>query len=163
MKKDKISFQGSIFFHLGFPKTGTMAIQNEVFPNLQGVEYLGMSATKAAPSCYRDFTDKLYPNAEFSLNRLVNQFAQYENRGSKTVLISHVFPTNPENLIKHSDYDMFFKILSESFANYKVIFTIRRPSDLLKSLYLHENNGLDIINGLTQILCKSIENLWISP
>lgn len=143
MKKRKIKFSGDLVLHLGFPKTGTMALQNEIFPEIDGAYYLGMSANVKSPKTYQELTLNLHPQGTQFSPRLEDTLDWVESIGFTKVLLSHVYPTNPDNLLKIRDVSQFLDLLDERISSYKLLFTVRTPSKLLESLYLHESNGLD--------------------
>jgi len=140
MKKILLPKNLNITLHLGFPKTGTMALQNEIIPNLLDLGYIGMSSTRSSSNIYNTLTTNLFPGSNpdcTELNKIIISNPQ------KSFLISHVFPTNPSNLIYFNSISDFINKISSFINNYNLIFTVRKPSSLLTSLYLHENKGLD--------------------
>lgn len=140
MKKILIPENLNFTLHLGFPKTGTMALQNEIIPNLHDLTYIGMSANRNSSNIYNILTANIFPGSNPDFTELNNFIKENPN---KSFLISHVYPTNPTNLIHFKSISDFINKISIFISPYNLIFTVRKPSNLLTSLYLHENKGLD--------------------
>ena len=76
MKKKKI------FIHIGFPKTGTTYLQNNIFPNIKDAIYLGkpfVDEIKKIEENILKLNDKDYENKKIDLINTVEKVLNQKN------------------------------------------------------------------------------------
>ncbi len=131
-----------VYFHIGFPRTGSTFLQKNIFENQKNINYLGPKYHESKPPFLTDRLMSLIN--QMSLENDMNEknanliFKNLKLSDTKINLISSekflTFEINYfENLIKIK------KLLSLKKNNikFKVFFVIRNQFDVLKSYYFH--------------------------
>lgn len=122
-------------FHIGFHKTGTTFLQAHVFPNLNGIDYLGRRYDKKDPldaNKARAIWNDDHVRA-ISHHRDKKALKKLEGQLTGNCLISH------ERLCR--DWKTSLRNIKD-LDDTTVIIVIRRHRDLLKSRFLHNRNML---------------------
>ncbi len=121
-----------IAFHVGFVKTATTTMQKVVFPALRGVNYLGIPASDPeldAAICGLCQTDGIKWSAEQTAD-----------------IFSRPLGSDRLNLVSYENYALYESKdkttvaarIKTLFPEAKIIFTIRRQSDLVESWYFQK-------------------------
>lgn len=130
-----------LYIHVGFMKTATKTLQNQVFSKIEGAYNIGLP--------YQDKESKIILNHLSNANCLNYDEEKVRAYFEKVMLAKPKEKTltilSFENLVRSRDNDIevIARRLKAIFPNAKIIFTIREQKQWLKSLYLHEidNNG----------------------
>src|SRR5258706_14314689 len=115
-----------LYIHVGYPKTGTTFLQNEIFPKLQEVNYI-------KSLLIRPETSRIIRQDEFSFdydqiqNNLERHFVKGKNVLSNEGLIGDFF------LCKLVNNKLIADRLKRLFPNAKIIISLRNQYDLMES------------------------------
>ena len=117
-----------VYIHIGYPKTGTTFLQNEIFPKLNEVHYIRSDRI-------RPETSKIMRQEEFSFD-----YEQVKNNLEKHLVDGKNLISNEGfmgNLLvgKAINNKLIADRLAFLFPNVKIIITIRNQYDLVESLY----------------------------
>lgn len=142
MKKKKI------FIHLGFPKTASTYLQNNIFPNMKETLYLG----KPFENTIRILEYKILKLNETQYEQekkdLINSLEKIFNKPNNKYILSHegflrcTRYNEPDNPISNNIFQTL-KRLDEIFSNYcevNFILVIRKYDDMLRSYLLQFHN-----------------------
>jgi hypothetical protein len=122
-----------LYIHIGYPKTGTTFLQQQIFPKVQGLKCINIRAIDSALSKIM-YQDELSFNCEQIKTEMIAHFAQGKNIISFESLIGEIF----NKLINNT---LIAQRLAKLFPEAKIIITIRNQYDLIESLYrqyIHE-------------------------
>jgi hypothetical protein len=121
-------------FHVGLPKTGTTYLQDEIFPNISGIKYLG----KLRGDYNTQATDQFF-------SELFNDTDSYSSLAQRTLFKSEILPdldAGRPNVISQEafsrgivDRGVLLQRIVEAHGQVRILFTIRRQQDLLQSMY----------------------------
>jgi hypothetical protein len=135
-----------IFIHVGFPKTGTTFLQNNIFPNIKEALYLGKPFDDLMNTLEKSiltFTQRKYEDEKEGLLNLIHKILNKNQ--SSLYLLSH------EGFLRSTRYSKIqrpvpnniletLKRLNELFSVYCEVYfiiTLRNYNDILKS-YFHQ-------------------------
>lgn len=118
---------GEKIVHIGYPKTGSTYLQQEIFPSLQGMKYVDFH------TCVKLFEDVIYlDDLDYNRDQTSKAFSRYGKEES--TLFSQEALTGPPFTFKGLNRSSIPQRLKELGFS-KVIITIRNQSDILDSLY----------------------------
>lgn len=117
--------------HIGFPKTGTTALQRHVFPTLETLAYLGPNSgppfSTLAENLFRADDEAYEPDSLRAC--LVQACPPKEINGSRSLLVSH------EGFGRHHHGGRTAERLHRLLPDSTVVAVVRSQTSLLRSLY----------------------------
>lgn len=168
MKKENV-----VFLHIGYPKTGTTTLQKYLFPKHSGIKSLQLDSELG-------FIKNIFTCRENSIKRNIKAIAdelsgqvtdEYKNyiySSESFTSFSMFFRQNPYPYIYTLDPNSTARKLKTAFLetrifdDVKIIVTIRRQDDLLKSIYAQVYNLVykryKVTNTFQKFINYSIKN-----
>jgi len=127
-----------IYIHVGYPKNASTTLQTDIFPNINGLLYLGRYYQDTQAYHTKELSDALYDVAmkdsidfsdELNIKRIRLTLNKIGTKFNKVLISSEAFSNNvaDRGLIAHR--------LKVIFPEAKIIIIIRNQVDALKSMY----------------------------
>ncbi len=155
-----------IILHLGYPKTGTTFLQENVYPTLTNLQYLGKFYPK------KEIDDENTINIERIRNyicnskfndlniekKIVSEFKNITNKNTTYLLSAEFFFDIEVNEIRNNQVEIVmlhtvcnraFEFFHKYFESVEIMITIRNPDTLLHRMYLDRYSYYRHINIIT--------------
>lgn len=168
LKKEKI-----IYLHIGYPKTGTTTLQRYLFPKHSGLRSLQsdgeLSFIKDIFHCRENSLKRnIKPIAKELANHITDKYDHYIYSSESLTSFSMFFRYNPSPYIYTLDPNSVARKLktafleTEVFDKVKILVTIRKQDDILKSMYAQVYNlvfkRFKVTNTFDKFIKYAIEN-----
>tara|TARA_B110000285_G_C15142469_1_gene631908 strand:- start:7235 stop:8233 length:999 start_codon:yes stop_codon:yes gene_type:complete len=119
-----------VYLHIGFQKTASTYLQDNVFPHFEGVKFVNKNKyVNKWLGCLRSFDTSYFHNKNNIYKKLESEYSESQKfLISKEVLVGNPFANFSDNTsIAHT--------LKKSFPDAKILLIIRKQDDLLNYLY----------------------------
>ncbi len=132
--------QGPRYIHVGYPKTATTYLQQEVFPHVPGIAYLGKPLhDKAVETAFADlrFLDDVSFRKDECFERLRSYVRSKGGQSDNGLLLSYEGFVCPKHWgTRLADRSIIAQRLHQVFGEAKIIITLREQISWLGSYYL---------------------------
>lgn len=172
-----------IYWHIGYPKTGTTFLQKLVFPKLDDINFIGRNLILplSIEYLFNSILNILLPKnkrkygryfREYYLDRLAYDDV-FDKKKFINKILKHIDSTK-DNLVSNENLfdtvnlertiDRIIIISKELGFDYEIIMTIREPSKIILSRYMHNMNNIPKadIYSLEDVL-KFEDNKFCTP
>ncbi len=132
-----------VYFHIGYPRTGSTFLQKKIFETHYGINYLGPkyhnpNVKPFLTNQIMNLIDKLDPNKELNIKISNEIFKNLKLSEKKINLISsEKFLTFENDYFKNLIKLKKLLYLQNGDISFKVFFVVRNQFDVLKSYYFH--------------------------
>ena len=133
-----------IYIHLGFPKTASTYLQNNIFPHMKGALYLGKPFENTISILEKKILKLNETQYEQEKKDLINSLEKIFNKSNNKYILSHegflryTIYNEPDNPISNNIFQTL-KRLDEIFSNYcevNFIIVIRKYDEILRSYFI---------------------------
>lgn len=150
-----------IYWHIGYPKTGTTFLQKLIFPKIQEINYVGrkLILPKRHNVIINNFLNKILPLKYRRFGKYFNEyyihkiaydeqfdFDEFSNKLNKNLIQDKVNLISSEGFFDTVNLERTIKRIIKVSKNlgfdYQIVITIRKPSDIILSRYMHDVSSL---------------------
>lgn len=146
-----------IFLHVGFPKTATTTLQNNLFCNLQDFDIIGQPFSRDNIEMQRivqSITD--CESMEYKHENVCGQFGPFLTDRSKLLISEEAFSTGSSLSGRVDRMEIAFR-LAKLFPDAKILIVLREQKSIIKSVYLQRLKIDPNFNlGFNEWFCKNI-------
>lgn len=173
----------TLFCHIGYPKTGTTFLQKLIFPKIKGINYVGrkLENTKPYEKKINELKNIIRRENEKQFGRYFKEYYldaisyeetysnKFENKLKKELNKNQDNLISNENLLRFVSLDRTIlrlkKISFDLNLDLKIILSIRNPSEIITSRYLHDISPFNKANiyPLSKVLNHEINTECIPP
>lgn len=172
-----------IYWHIGYPKTGTTFLQKLIFPRIKEINYVGrkLDLPKRNDRIINYLLNKIRPLKYRKFGRYFNEYylhkIAYDDQfdfDEFSAILNKKLIQNKVNLISSEGFfdtvnlertiKRIMKVSKNLNFDYRILITIRKPSDIILSRYMHD---VSMVNEDKRYSMESVirydDNMYCTP